>query len=294
MEELLVIQTQAIPGLTLVKQGKVRDIYDLGEDLLLVASDRLSAFDVVLPTPVPGKGAVLTQLSKFWFQRFQNKIPNHLSPRPLSEAFPDAGVLAEFEARTMRVRKAKPLAVEAIVRGYLSGSGWKEYQQTGAIGGLGLPWGLRESDRLPAPVFTPSTKAEMGEHDENISFDQAADLLGRDLAEQVREWSLRLYQEAADFAHTRGIIIADTKFEFGLINNQLVLIDEVLTPDSSRFWPEKAYQPGQAQPSYDKQFVRDWLLASGWDKTPPGPELPADVIRGTVEKYNEILRILTA
>jgi len=287
------IQTQTIPGLKLVKQGKVRDIYDLGDHLLLVASDRISAFDVVLPTPVPGKGAVLTQLSRFWFKRFENQIPNHLSPRSLGEAIRDPQVLEAFEPRTMRVRKAQPLAVEAIVRGYLSGSGWNEYKQSGKIGGISLPAGFKESDQLPEPIYTPSTKAEIGEHDENISFEQSAGILGQELAAQVRDLALRIYKEAAEYARTRGIIIADTKFEFGLADGKLILIDEVLTPDSSRFWPEKLYQPGKSQPSYDKQYVRDWLLSSGWDKTPPGPELPDDVVHNTAEKYNEILRILT-
>lgn len=282
-----------IPGLKLIKQGKVRDIYDAGEDLLLVASDRISAFDVVLPTMIPGKGEVLTQLSRFWFKRFSALIPNHLSPRPLSALVGDPTLLAALEKRTMRVRKARPLAVEAIVRGYLSGSGWLEYQKSGTVCGVKLPAGLRESDQLPEPLFTPSTKADIGLHDENISFDQAADVLGRAAAEKVRDLSLKIYRAAAEYARSRKIIIADTKFEFGMIGDTLVLIDEVLTPDSSRFWPLDRYQPGQGQPSFDKQYVRDWLLASGWDKTPPGPELPEDVVRNTAQKYNEILQILT-
>ncbi|MEW6515445.1 MAG: phosphoribosylaminoimidazolesuccinocarboxamide synthase [candidate division FCPU426 bacterium] len=282
-----------IPGLKLVKQGKVRDIYDAGEDLLLVASDRVSAFDVVLPTLIPGKGEVLTQLSCFWFDRFSGLVPNHLSPRPLSELIKDASVYQALERRTMRVKKAQPLGVEAIVRGYLSGSGWQEYKKSGTVCGVKLPQGLRESDPLPEPIFTPSTKAEIGLHDENISFEKAADIVGRSVAEQVRDLSLRIYRAAAEYARTRNIIIADTKFEFGLIGGTLVLIDEVLTPDSSRFWPLAQYQPGQGQPSLDKQYVRDWLLASGWDKTPPGPELPETVVRNTAQKYNEILQILT-
>jgi phosphoribosylaminoimidazole-succinocarboxamide synthase len=283
-----------IPGVPLIKQGKVRDIYDLGDDLLLVASNRLSAFDVVLPTPIPGKGAVLTQLSRFWFRRVERIVPNHLSSRPLSDAVRDLKLLSELEPRTMRVIKAKPLPVEAIVRGYLSGSGWKEYQQSGAICGVKLPAGLRESDRLPEPIFTPSTKAEIGVHDENISYAETVKLLGDDLAWQVRDLTLRLYREGADYARSRGIIIADTKFEFGLHDDRLLLIDEVLTPDSSRFWPADQYQPGRSQPSFDKQYVRDWLIQSGWDKTPPGPALPDEVVRNTSEKYHEALRRLTA
>jgi phosphoribosylaminoimidazole-succinocarboxamide synthase len=282
-----------IPGVPLLKQGKVRDIYDLGEDLLLVASDRLSAFDVVLPTPIPGKGAVLTRLSRFWFARFAGLVPDQLSPRPLSAAVRDPKLLAELEPRTLRVRKARPLPVEAIVRGYLSGSGWKEYLRTGAVCGIKLPAGLRESDRLPEPIFTPSTKAEIGVHDENIGFAEVGKLLGTELAVQVRDLALRLYSEAADYARGRGIIIADTKFEFGLLDGTLILIDEVLTPDSSRFWPADLYRPGGAQPSFDKQYVRDWLLSTGWDQRPPGPELPTEVVRGTAAKYEEAARRLT-
>jgi phosphoribosylaminoimidazole-succinocarboxamide synthase len=282
-----------IPGIPLLKQGKVRDIYDLGEDLLLVASDRLSAFDVVLPTPIPGKGAVLTRLSRFWFARFAGLVPDQLSPRPLAEAVRDPRLLAELEPRTLRVRKANPLPVEAIVRGYLSGSGWKEYLATGAICGVRLPSGLRESDKLPEPIFTPSTKAEVGVHDENIGFAEVEKLLGRERAAQVRDLALRLYSEAAEYARTRGIIIADTKFEFGLLDGALILIDEVLTPDSSRFWPADRYRPGSGQPSFDKQYVRDWLLGTGWDQRPPGPELPAEVVRNTAAKYAEAVRRLT-
>lgn len=281
-----------IPGIQLLKQGKVRDIYDLGDDLLLVASDRISAFDVILPTPIPGKGAVLTRLSRFWFKKFESLVPNHLSPRPLRDAVPDPGLLAALEPHAMRVLKAEPLPVEAIVRGYLSGSGWKEYQATGKICGVRLPAGLRESDPLPEPIFTPSTKAEIGLHDENIPFETAAKMLGPDLAAQVRSVSLDIYREAAAYARTRGIIIADTKFEFGLYQGKMILIDEVLTPDSSRFWPADRYRPGQSQPSFDKQYVRDWLLASGWDKKPPAPELPEEVVRNTAAKYTEALHRL--
>lgn len=283
-----------IPGVPLLKQGKVRDIYDLGEDLLLVASDRISAFDVVLPTPIPGKGAVLTRLSRFWFDRFDGLTPTQLSPRPLSAAVREPKLLAELEPRTLRVRKAKALPVEAIVRGYLSGSGWKEYQRTGAVCGVRLPAGLRESDRLPEPIFTPSTKAEVGVHDENIGYAEVETLLGADLAARTRDLALRLYGEAAEYARTRGIIIADTKFEFGLLDGTLILIDEVLTPDSSRFWPADQYRPGAAQPSFDKQYVRDWLLSTGWDLRPPGPKLPSEVVRNTAARYEEALRRLTA
>jgi len=291
--KFLSLTAMEIPGLKLLKQGKVRDIYDAGDDLLLVASDRISAFDVILPTHIPGKGRVLTQLSRFWFDRFNHIIPNHLSRQPLSELITDPSLLSELEPRSMRVQKARPLAVEAIVRGYISGSGWKEYQVSGTVCGIKLPAGLKEADKLPEPIFTPSTKAEVGDHDENISFAEAIAILGKEVAEKVRDISLRIYTEAADYARTRGIIIADTKFEFGLIGDQMILIDELLTPDSSRFWPEKLYQPGKGQLSYDKQYVRDWLLRSGWDKTPPGPQLPAEVVKNTAEKYNEILNILT-
>ena len=283
-----------IPGLKLIKQGKVRDIYEAGDELLLVASDRISAYDVILPTRIPGKGEVLTQLSRFWFNWFQDIMPNHLSNHPLSELIEDITLLSELEPRTMRVRKAQPLAVEAIVRGYLSGSGWKEYQKNGTVCGIPLPEGLLESDKLPEPIFTPSTKADIGDHDENISFAEAANVIGEERAAQVRDASIKIYTAAAKYARTQGIIIADTKFEFGIFEDEMILIDEVLTPDSSRFWPEALYQPGKGQPSYDKQYVRDWLLASGWDKTPPGPELPEDVVKNTAEKYKEILRILSA
>ncbi len=284
----------AIPGIKLIKQGKVRDIYDLGEELLLVASDRLSAFDVVLPTPIPGKGEVLTRLSKFWFDSFKNSIPNHLSSHPLDEAIKDRQLLQALASRTMRVKKAKPVMVEAIVRGYITGSGWKEYQKSGTVCGISLPGGLQESAQLPEPIFTPSTKAEVGDHDENISFEEAASIVGQETAQAVKTLSLDIYSRAAAYARQRGIIIADTKFEFGMIDGRLCLIDEVLTPDSSRFWPMDSYRPGQSQPSYDKQYVRDWLLSSGWDKTPPGPVLPDDVVKRTSEKYWEAYKRLTA
>jgi phosphoribosylaminoimidazole-succinocarboxamide synthase len=287
------IQSQ-IPGLTLKARGKVRDIYDLGEELLIVATDRISTFDVVLPTPIPEKGAILTKMSRFWFTRTGGIIRNHLSSTPLESVLPDRSWVERLRDRAMIVKKAKPLPVEAIVRGYLSGSGWLEYRERGTVCGIELPKGLAESGKLPHAIFTPSTKAEIGRHDENISFDQAAALLGHNLALRVRDLSTRIYEESAAYARERGIIIADTKFEFGLVGDELILIDEVLTPDSSRFWPVEGYAPGRPQPSYDKQYVRDWLVASGWDKKPPAPILPADVVKKTAEKYAEALRKLTA
>ena len=284
-----------LKSLPLVYRGKVRDVYGIGADkLLIVTTDRLSAFDVILPEPIPGKGAVLTAVSNFWFARMRGIIPNHLVDLPLEQVLPDPAERAQVEGRAIVVRKLKALPVEAIVRGYLIGTGWKDYQKTGAVCGIALPAGLRMADRLPEPIFTPSTKAEVGIHDENIDFAQAAKILGNDIAEQVRDVSLRIYKEAAAYALERGIIIADTKFEFGLDeNNQLVLIDEALTPDSSRFWPVDQYQPGVSPPSFDKQFVRDYLETLDWDKTPPGPKLPQDVIDKTAEKYREAQRRLT-
>jgi len=276
-------------------RGKVRDIYDADErHLLIVTTDRLSAFDVVLPTPIPGKGAVLTALSNFWFARTRGIVPNHLADLPLATVVKDPGERAQIEGRAVVVRKLKALPVEAIVRGYLVGSGWKEYRQSGTVCGIPLPAGLREADRLPEPIFTPSTKADVGQHDENISFAGAAELLGAELAARVRDASIAIYKECAAYALTRGIIIADTKFEFGLDENGvLTLIDEVLTPDSSRFWPADSYRPGANPPSFDKQYVRDWLESTGWNKKPPGPELPAEVVAKTVEKYQEALKRLT-
>ena len=285
----------SLPHLTLRNRGKVRDIYELDAGhLLIVTTDRLSAFDVVLPQPIPGKGEVLTRDSNFWFGRTRNIIPNHLSDRPLAEAIPDAAQRAALGDRALIVRKLRPLPVEAIVRGYLIGSGWKDYQKTGAVCGIALPQGLRMADQLPAAIYTPSTKAEIGEHDQNISFDQTAGLLGAELAAQVRDTALRIYTESAAYARERGIIIADTKFEFGLDDaGRLHLIDEVLTPDSSRFWPADQYQPGSSPPSFDKQYVRDYLETLDWDKTPPGPVLPDEVIRRTAEKYREAEQRLT-
>ncbi len=278
-----------IPELPLWFRGKVRDLYDLGDGLLIVATDRLSAFDVVLPTPIPGKGEVLTQMSNFWFRRMSHVIPNHLTDRSLAEVVRDPAVRAEIERRAVIARKAKPLKVEAIVRGYLAGSGWVEYQRTGAICGVRLPRNLRESDRLPEPIFTPSTKAPAGEHDENISYAQTEDLLGAELARAVRDASLAIYREAAAWAESRGILIADTKLEFGLCNGELLLIDELLTPDSSRFWAAEDYEPGRAQPSFDKQFVRDYLNSIGWNRKPPAPELPAEIAAETAARYREAL-----
>ena len=284
----------SISSLPLISQGKVRDIYDLGEHLLLVASDRLSAFDVVLPTPIAGKGAVLTQIANFWFEKLGHVVPNHLTGIAPESVVEDAAEKAQLKQRAIVARKLKPLPIEAIVRGYLVGSGWKEYKASGTVCGIGLPAGLQEASKLPEPIFTPSSKAAIGNHDENISLARAAELLGAELAEKVARVSVQLYQEAAEYALTRGIIIADTKFEFGLDEaGELYLIDEVLTPDSSRFWPADQYKTGSNPPSFDKQYVRDWLEASGWNKQAPGPELPADVAAKTSEKYREAYRLLT-
>ena len=292
-----VLFQSAVQSLPLRHRGKVRDVYEVdSEHLLIVASDRLSAFDVVLPTPIPGKGRVLTAVSNFWFQRF-DFILNHLqlARKTLTEVLPDPAERIPLEGRTVVARKLRALPVEAIVRGYLIGSGWKDYQRTGTICGLSLPANLNMADRLPEPIFTPSTKATVGMHDENVSFEQVKQLIGRQHAEQMLAASLRIYREAADYALQRGIIIADTKFEFGVDeHDQLVLIDELLTPDSSRFWPLECYQPGLNPPSYDKQFVRDYLETLSWDKTAPGPMLPADVLRQTAALYHEAQQRLTA
>lgn len=294
-----IIRETQFAGLTPSARGKVRDIYDLGDKLLIVATDRLSAFDVILPTPIPDKGRVLTQLSLFWFDLLKDVIPNHVLsstdfPAPF-DAYRD-----DLAGRSMVVRKTQPLPIECVVRGYVSGSGWKDYKASGKICGIALPPGLHESDRLPEPIFTPATKATSG-HDENISFDQAASLIGNSLAEHVRTVSIELYRRAAAYAAPRGILLADTKFEFGLLHcaldspeavNSLMWIDEALTPDSSRFWPAAQYNPGGPQPSFDKQFVRDYLERIRWPKTPPGPELPPDVVAATRAKYREAYRIL--
>jgi phosphoribosylaminoimidazole-succinocarboxamide synthase len=285
-----------VSGLTRIHQGKVRDIYALDERrMLLVATDRLSAFDVVLPDPIPGKGAVLTRISRFWFERTRHIVPNHLTDEPLENAIADPKERAALLERSMIVRRLRALPIEAVVRGYLIGSGWHDYQETGLICGIALPPGLRQADRLPEPVFTPATKAAVGEHDENIAYDRVVALIGAGLAEQVRATSLALYSFAAEHARARGIIIADTKFEFGVDDSgRLTLIDEALTPDSSRFWPADTYRPGTSPPSFDKQIVRDYLLTLDWNKRAPGPQLPAHIIEKTSEKYAEALRRLTS
>ncbi len=286
-----------IKSLPLIYRGKVRDLYAVDDrHLLMVASDRLSAFDVILPTAIPGKGAVLTMVSNFWFARTRHIVPNHLqlAERTLEQVLPDPVERALVADRAVVARRLQGLPVEAIVRGYLIGSGWKDYRRTGRVCGIELPRGLRLADRLPEPVFTPSTKAALGAHDENISFDFVADAIGRELAERVRTVSLQIYREAAEYALKRGIIIADTKFEFGLDEQgRLVLMDEALTPDSSRFWPADQYRPGVNPPSFDKQFVRDYLETLDWDKRPPGPELPPEIVERTVAKYREALERLT-
>ena len=286
-----VISQTDFAGLKLLARGKVRDIYELGDQLLIVATDRLSAFDVVLPTPIPDKGPVLTKLSLFWFEKLASVVPNHVIS---ADNF--AGVLAPYadalQGRAMLVRRTEPIPIECVVRGYLSGSGWKDYQKTGSVCGIALPAGLRGSDRLPEPIFTPSTKATSG-HDENISFDETVARIGQPLAEKLRDTSLAIYKSAAEFASARGIIIADTKFEFGLVGGELIWIDEALTPDSSRFWPGNQYMPGKPQPSFDKQYVRDYLEKIGWNKQPPAPPLPADVVAATRGKYREAYQRVT-
>lgn len=285
---------KVVPDLNLLRQGKVRDIYDLGENLLMVASDRISAFDVVMPNPVPGKGCILTQMSVFWFKMMEGIISNHLITADANQ-FPEAchPYVDILKDRSMLVHKAEPLSVECIVRGYISGSGWQSYLESGSLCGIQLPEGLQESDRLPEPLFTPSTKAEIGDHDENISFEQVEEMLGKDLASRLQDVSMAIYKRAVALAEPQGIVIADTKFEFGLIDGELVLIDEILTPDSSRFWPKDTYQPGGPQKSYDKQYVRDYLLSLDWNKKPPAPELPPEVVENTRRKYDEALRRLT-
>jgi len=282
-----------LPGIPKLKSGKVREVYDLGDALLFVASDRLSAFDVVLPTPIPEKGRVLTQLSEFWFGKLKGITDTHFLTSDFETIAGRVGRHEVLRGRSMLVRKCRPLAVECIVRGYLSGSSWKEYKKSQTVCGIRLPAGLVESSKLPEPIFTPSTKAETG-HDENISFDEAAKILGAPLAARVRDLALAIYQFARDYAATRGIIIADTKFEFGLDGDKVLLIDEVLTPDSSRFWPADQYRPGGPQPSFDKQYVRDYLETLDWNKQYPGPTLPDEIVRKTTEKYLEALQRLTA
>jgi len=285
-----------VTGLQRIHQGKVRDIYAVDEQhMLIVTTDRLSAFDVVLPNPIPGKGSVLTRISRFWFDKTRHIVPNHLTDYPLERAVPDAAQRATLVDRSMIVRRLRALPIEAVVRGYLIGSGWLDYRRTGSVCGIALPAGLEQASRLPEPIFTPATKAEAGSHDENIAYDRVVSLVGRGLAEQVRATALSLYRYAADYALERGIIIADTKFEFGVDEaGRLTLIDEALTPDSSRFWPVDTYRPGTSPPSFDKQFVRDYLETLDWNKRAPGPQLPAAIVQKTSEKYAEALRRLTA
>ncbi|OLD81730.1 MAG: phosphoribosylaminoimidazolesuccinocarboxamide synthase, partial [Ignavibacteria bacterium 13_1_40CM_2_61_4] len=281
------------PGLKFVRRGKVRDIYDLGEHLLIVATDRLSAFDVILPQPIPFKGKVLTQISNFWFGIMQEVIPNHLVTGEIDQASPSLRPYREqLIGRSVVVKKAKPLPVECIVRGYLSGSGWNEYRETGSVCGIKLPGGLIESSRLPEPIFTPSTKADVG-HDENITFEQTVSMVGKEVAQKIKDAALSIYGRACRIAEEKGIIIADTKMEFGWFGDGLILIDELLTPDSSRFWPKASYQPGKAQESFDKQYVRDYLLSINFNKRPPAPMLPPEIIQRTSELYREALRRLT-
>jgi phosphoribosylaminoimidazole-succinocarboxamide synthase len=281
-------------NLNLVKRGKVRDIYDLGGQLLMVATDRISAFDVIMPDPVPGKGKILTQISLFWFEIMESLLPHHVISGNVDE-FPEIckPYTEILRDRSMLVKKASPLPIECVVRGYISGSGWKDYQTNGSICGIKLPQGLKESDKLPEPLFTPSTKEEIGLHDVNIDFDTVVNKIGETRADQVRKLSLAIYRKGADLASEKGIIIADTKFEFGLSGNNLILIDELLTPDSSRFWPKESYKPDGVQKSFDKQYVRDYLISINWGKKPPGPSLPENVIRNTRSKYLEALNQLT-
>ncbi|MGD8644685.1 MAG: phosphoribosylaminoimidazolesuccinocarboxamide synthase [Chromatiales bacterium] len=294
MSESVLFESR-LSSLPLLSRGKVRDLYEVdAEHLLIVTTDRISAFDVILPTPIPGKGHVLTAISRFWFERMDHIVPNHLSGLRLEDVLPDPAERGPIEGRAVIVRRLEPLPVEAIARGYLIGSGWKDYQATGTICGIRLPDGLTQAERLPEPIFTPSTKAEVGEHDLNVDFEAVVEQIGADRAETIREITLRIYREAAEYALGRGIIIADTKFEFGLdADGSIVLIDEALTPDSSRFWPADTYRPGQSPPSFDKQFVRDYLETLDWNKTAPGPELPPEIVDKTARKYAEALLRLT-
>jgi len=291
----MTLHTSHISNLKLRHKGKVRDIYDIDDThMLIVTSDRISAFDVIMPTAIPGKGCILNEVTRFWLNRLEHIIPGHLADIPLSEIITDKNELDSVVNHAMVVKKLKALPVEAIVRGYIIGSGWKDYQQSGGICGINLPTGLQMADKLPEPIYTPSSKADVGEHDANIDYAATEKLLGKDMAGQVKEVSLKLYKAAADYALERGIIIADTKFEFGVDeNNQLILIDEVLTPDSSRFWPADQYKSGTSPVSFDKQFVRDYLETLDWDKTAPGPELPQKIVDKTAEKYTEALHRLT-
>jgi phosphoribosylaminoimidazole-succinocarboxamide synthase len=293
MKTPLILETD-LAGLKPPKRGKVRDIYDLGDKLLIVATDRISAFDVVLPNAVPEKGRVLTQISNFWFSKTADIVPNHIISLDVrdypAECKPHAAIL---EGRSMLVKKSQPLPVECIVRGYLSGSGLKEYKATGSVSGIKLPPGLTEASRLPEPIFTPSTKAEIGEHDENIDFKDVVKRVGDNIADKIRKYTIAIYRRACELAEPKGIIIADTKLEFGILNGEVILIDEVLTPDSSRFWPKNDYKEGVVQKSFDKQFVRDYLLSLDWNQKPPAPVLPDDVVQRTSEKYLEVLKMLT-
>ena len=289
-----IVMQSSCPDLKLVNQGKVRDIYDVGEYLLIVTSDRISAFDVIMNEGIPQKGYVLTEISKFWFEKMTDIIPNHIVSTNVDEFPPETHQYREqLEGRSMLVKKAEPLPVECIVRGYISGSGWKDYQKTGAICGIPLPEGLKESDKLPEVIFTPSTKAELGEHDENIPFSKVEELCGKELAAKVRDTTIAIYERARDIADEKGIIIADTKFEFGMLDGELIWIDEALTPDSSRFWPKDQYQPGGPQPSFDKQFLRDYLETLDWGKSAPAPDLPKEIVEMTGQKYMEALTRLT-
>jgi phosphoribosylaminoimidazole-succinocarboxamide synthase len=288
-----VIETD-FKGLTLLKRGKVRDIYDLGNELLLVATDRISAFDVVMPDPIPEKGKILTRISLYWFDIMKSLLPNHVISGDVDD-YPEScrPYMDVLRGRSMLVKKTEPLPIECIVRGYISGSGWNDYQASGEVCGIKLPEGLKESAKLPEPVFTPSTKAETGVHDINIDFNKTIKIIGKQLADKVRKLSIAIYNKGADLAHKKGIIIADTKFEFGILGDELMLIDEILTPDSSRFWPLESYEPGVPQKSYDKQYLRDYLLSINWNKKPPAPALPQDVISNTHNKYREAFRQLT-
>lgn len=289
-----IVMDTDFPDLKLLNRGKVRDLYDLGEHLLIVTSDRISAFDVIMNEGIPHKGFVLTQISKFWFEQMSDILPNHIVATEVDD-FPAAThkYREQLEGRSMLVKKARPLPIECIVRGYISGSGWKEYRQQGSICGIPLPAGLTESEKLPEPIFTPSTKAELGEHDENISFDRAVELCGAELAQQARDKTLAIYKRARNLADTKGIIIADTKFEFGVYHGEMIWIDEALSPDSSRFWPKDLYRAGGPQPSFDKQFLRDYLETLDWNKQAPAPTLPQEIVQKTSEKYLEALSRLT-
>jgi phosphoribosylaminoimidazole-succinocarboxamide synthase len=291
--EQIVFETD-FPKLNLLKRGKIRDMYDLGETLLMVATDRISAFDVIMPDPVPEKGKILTQISLFWFDVMKPVISNHIISSNVDDYPEICKPYAEMlRDRSMLVKKAKPLPIECVVRGYISGSGWKSYQESGIVCGIKLPDGLQESEKLPEPIFTPSTKEEVGVHDVNINFEEAVKIIGRSLAEKVKEISLSIYKKGAELADKKGIIIADTKFEFGIFENNIILIDELLTPDSSRFWPKESYSSGQSQKSYDKQYLRDYLISINWDKLPPAPFLPKEVVKNTREKYLDALNLIT-